>query len=66
MWFVRRRALWNALAMPLIFGCLQTVIHAGFDFPFQCPAILVTWCLIITIAGRWVELGSPSTARAEG
>jgi hypothetical protein len=66
MWFVRRRALWNAMAMPLIFGCFQTLIHAGFDFPFQCPAILVTWCMIITIAGRWVELGSPSTARAEG
>jgi hypothetical protein len=64
--FVRRRALWSALAVPLILGCLQTVVHAGFDFPFQCPAIMVTWCMMIAIAGRWVELELIGTSRAEG
>jgi len=64
--FVRRRAFWNALAVPLLLGCLQTVIHAGFDFPFQCPAILVTWCMIVAIAGRWIELEPSATERTEG
>ena len=64
-WFVRRRAFWNALAAPLLIGCLQTVIHAGFDFPFQCPAILVTWCILIAIAGRWIELEPSGSSRTE-
>lgn len=55
-WFARHRTLWNAMAVPLLLGCLQTLIHAGFDFPFQCPAILITWCVLIAVAGRWVEL----------
>jgi hypothetical protein len=55
-WFVRQRVLWNPLAMVLLFGCFQTLVHAGFDFPFQCPAILATWCVLLTVAGRWAEL----------
>lgn len=54
--FVRSRMVWNTLAMPLLLGCLQTLIHASFDFPFQCPAILVSWCVLVTIAGRWTEI----------
>jgi O-antigen ligase len=56
VWFVRRKTLWNPLAVPLLLGCGQTLIHAGFDFPFQCPAILTTWCVLLTVAGRWMEL----------
>jgi len=41
------------------------VIHAGFDFPFQCPAILVTWCILIAIAGRWIELEPSGSSRTE-
>ena len=55
-WFARRRILWHPLAVPLLLGCLQTVLHAGFDFPFQCPAILTTWCVLLALAGRWIEL----------
>ena len=57
-WFIRQRFWWNGLAVPLLLGCLQTAVHAAFDFPFQCPAILMTWCVLVTLAGRWVELGS--------
>ncbi|HEY1791820.1 MAG TPA: O-antigen ligase family protein [Opitutaceae bacterium] len=63
-WFVRRRAFWSALAVPLLIGCSQTLIQAGFDFPFQCPAILTTWCVLIAVAGRWVELEPPRAERA--
>jgi O-Antigen ligase len=55
-WFWRRRIVWHALAVPLLLGCAQTVFHAWFDFPFQCPAILTTWCVLVTVAGKWVEL----------
>ena len=55
-WFVRRGAIWHALAIPLLLGCLQTLMHAGFDFPLQCPAVLLTWCALLTAAGRWVEI----------
>jgi len=56
IWFGRRRTLWNALVVPLLLGCLQTLIHAGFDFPFQCPAILTTWCVLVAVGGKWIEL----------
>lgn len=54
-YFVRRRILWNPAVVPLLLGCAQTLVHASFDFPFQCPAILGTWCVLLTIAGKWVE-----------
>ena len=53
---LRRGTLWNPIVVPLLIGCLQTLIHAGFDFPFQCPAILATWCILVAIAGRWAEI----------
>lgn len=55
-WFVRRKTLWHPLAVPLLLGCSQTLVHAGFDFPFQCPAILITWLVLLAIAGRAVEM----------
>lgn len=54
-WFIRHRVAWNAFSVPLLLGCLQTVIHAGFDFPFQCPAILITWCVLVTAAAKGAE-----------
>jgi hypothetical protein len=42
----------------LAFGCLQTLVQAIFDFPFQNPAILVTWLALLVISIRWVELES--------
>ncbi|MDD3180760.1 MAG: O-antigen ligase family protein [Opitutaceae bacterium] len=57
-WMVRHRGLWHSLAVPIILGLSQTLIHAWFDFPFQCPAILATWCALLTISGRWIEIDS--------
>jgi O-antigen ligase len=56
VWFLRRRFVWNPLAVPILLGCLATFLHAGFDFPFQCPAILAAWCVLIAVAARSVEL----------
>jgi O-antigen ligase len=54
--FIRARAPWHFLAVPVLLGCGQTLMHAWFDFPFQCPAILITWISLIAVAARWVEL----------
>lgn len=54
-WFARRKVVWHPLAVPLLIGCSQTLIHGWFDFPFQCPAILTTWCALIAVAGRGAE-----------
>lgn len=52
----RRQVTWHPLAAPLLLGCSQTLAHAWFDFPFQCPAILVTWLTFVTVSARWLEL----------
>jgi hypothetical protein len=49
---IRCRSAWSSPVVPLLIGCLGTLVHASFDFPFQCPAILTTWCLLLTMAGR--------------
>lgn len=54
-WLWRRRDRWTSPWFVLVIGCGQTVVHAAFDFPFQCPAILVTWMLLMTIAARGLE-----------
>ncbi len=53
---IRRRALWYSAMVPVLFGCMATLLHAWMDFPFQCPAILVTWCLLLTLVLRSLEM----------
>jgi len=54
--FLRHRSQWHSSLMPLLFGCFGTLLHAWIDFPFQCQAILVTWCLLLTLAARGIAL----------
>jgi hypothetical protein len=56
LWFIRHSIYRSPFGMPLLFGCLPALIQAGFDFPFQCPAILITWCILVAAAGRYVQL----------
>ncbi len=51
-WFIRKSGMWNALVIPLLIGCAQTFLHAGIDFPFQSPAILTTWCVLLAVAAK--------------
>lgn len=54
---VIRGAPWRSLTvLLLILGSLQTVVHAGFDFPYQNPAILITWLVLLILAGKLIEL----------
>ena len=55
--FAKKGVIWSPFVVPVLLGCLQTLVHATFDFPLQCPAILVTWCVLIAVAGSWVEIG---------
>lgn len=48
--------IWHPLVLPVLLGCSQTLIHAWFDFPFQNPAILITWLVLVTVSARWLEL----------
>jgi uncharacterized membrane protein YidH (DUF202 family) len=59
--FYRQRALWHSLAIPVLIGCSQTLIHAWLDFPFQNPAILATWLTLIAVSARWIELESQTS-----
>jgi hypothetical protein len=56
LFFYRSRAVWHSLVVPVLIGCSQTLTHAWFDFPFQCPAILITWLSLIVLSARWIEL----------
>jgi O-antigen ligase len=53
---IRHRAWAHLLSAPLLLACLQTALHAWYDFPFQAPAILITWLVLLAIAARWAEL----------
>ncbi len=61
-WLVQlvRGGIWKRLpALLLALGLLQTLAHASFDFPFQNPAILITWLVLAVIAVRY---GAPDDA----
>jgi uncharacterized membrane protein len=59
IFFCRRHAFRHPLALPVLLGCGQTLVHAWFDFPFQCPAILLTWLALVASSARWLELDAP-------
>jgi O-antigen ligase len=46
----------NPLTLMIALGCGQVMAHAVMDFPFQNPAILVTWWSLLVISLRWLEL----------
>jgi O-antigen ligase len=53
---VRLRVWRNPLVSVLFLGCLVTMVHATFDFPFFNPAILITWCCLWPVMLRWLEI----------
>jgi hypothetical protein len=34
---------------------LLAMLHATFEFPFPCPAIPITGCVLVTVAAKGVE-----------
>lgn len=60
LWCLWRWIRWKGWRHPvagmLAVACLQTLLHAWIDFPFQNPAVLLTWWTLVAIALRWLEL----------
>lgn len=59
-----RSSFWlNPLAASAALGALLVLVYAWWDFPFQCPAILVTWCALWPAVSHWSRLEdhNPST-----
>lgn len=52
---IRSRFWGNPLGACTVSGLLLLVIYAWWDFPFQCPAILITWCALWGAAARWTQ-----------
>lgn len=56
------RELWrgrfwrNPLALLGAGGLALTLAHSWVDFPFQNPAIITTWCVLLYSYVRWIEL----------
>jgi hypothetical protein len=51
----------DPLSCCLIFGAVLLLAYAWWDFPFQCPAILITWCAMwpaATMSARFKEGGA--------
>lgn len=45
----------NPLSVCVVFGLLLLLGYAWWDFPFQCPAILTTWCALWAVATMWAR-----------
>lgn len=46
----------HPLVLMVALGAGQVMVHAVMDFPFQNPAILVTWWALLVTSLRWLEL----------
>lgn len=54
--WIQWRGWRHPIALFLFIGCMQTLVHALVDFPFQNTAIIVTWWTFVVLALRWLEL----------
>lgn len=67
-WCLRRffaeRGWKHPIAMIVLLGCAQTLLHAAVDFPFQNPAVLITWWVMLIGSLRWLELETSEMSRA--
>jgi len=57
-WLVElvRSYFWlNAFSLCLTVGLIALLVYSWFDFPFQCPAILVTWCAMWPVVTLWTQ-----------
>lgn len=45
----------NPFSLCLTGGLLALLAYSWFDFPFQCPAILITWCAMWPVVTLWTQ-----------
>lgn len=59
-----RNHFWeNPLGACGAIGLVLLMGYAWWDFPFQCPAILITWCALWPAVTLWVKFEEPGAAR---
>jgi len=46
----------NPLSGCTVLGTSLLVVYGWWDFPFQCPAILITWCALGVAITSWTKL----------
>lgn len=66
---VRNRFWRNPLASNVVLGALLLLATAWWDFPFQCPAVMITWWTLLLIAVMWSSfdrLNPAATVKAGG
>lgn len=52
-----RSVFWeNPLSGCTVLGAGLLVVYSWWDFPFQCPAILITWCTLGVAITLWTKL----------
>ena len=57
-WFVLlvKSFFWeNPLSMCVVFGALLLLAYSWWDFPFQNPAVLITWCCLWPAVVLWTQ-----------
>jgi hypothetical protein len=63
---IRNRFWRNPLAAPTALGLILAAVYAWWDFPFQCPAFLITWCSLwssVTKLPRFEESKADATSQ---
>lgn len=51
-----RSYVWeNPLSATVVLGLGLTLVYSWWDFPFQCPAILITWCALWPAVTLWSQ-----------
>jgi O-antigen ligase len=51
-----RNYFWqNPLASLVTLGLVLLLVYAWWDFPFQCPAVLLLWCSLAVMAPMWAR-----------
>lgn len=58
----RRRELNKVLPRYLLAGCALIILYAWFEFPFENPAVLLTWWLLFFAAVQYARLRRSSTS----
>jgi O-antigen ligase len=67
-WLIFKSKRWKEpVPLMLLAGLGSTMVHALIDFPFQNPAVLITWFAILTITGTYCggNRGANNDLRAE-
>jgi len=65
-WLLRlvRNYFWgNPLSACVVSGLMLLLVYSWWDFPLQCPAILITWCALWPAITLWTQFEEQGVIR---